>query len=177
MRKKEAIRVLGVSTPISSDATKAYEEAEALWLKVITEGAPKDTNGDLLDVGPICNELNAACDITLPELDGFFGIEIENNDSAEYMIAVASTLPASGNLKEHIIPAHTWAIFSGKNFFAEDYADAESSVKFEERIYSEWLPTSGYEIADSVDIHLIFSTEDLSNAPFERWLPVKKVGN
>ena len=44
----------------------------------------------------------------------------------------------------------------------------------EERLYSEWLPTSGYEIAEGLDVCLILPTEDLENAPFERWIPVKK---
>ena len=176
IEQKDAIRVLGVSTPLSSDATKAYEEAEALWGKMLTEGAPKDANGDLLDIGTVWKELNAACNTKLPELEGFFGIEIERDESSEYnyMIAVASTLPESDNLKEYIIPAHTWAVFPGKNFFADEYADAESSIKMEERLYSEWLPTSGYEIADGLDVCLILPTEDLENAPFERWIPIKK---
>ena len=61
IEKKDAIRVLGVSTPLNSDATKAYEEAEALWLKILTDGAPKDANGELLDLGTTWNELNASC--------------------------------------------------------------------------------------------------------------------
>jgi len=130
----------------------------------------------LLDFGPIWNELNASCKPKLPELAGFFGIEIERDESAEYnyMIAVASTLAESDSLKEYIIPAHTWAVFPGKNFFGDEYADAESSIKMEERLYSEWLPTSGYEIADGLDVCLILPTDDLENTPFERWLPVKK---
>jgi len=178
IEKKDAIRVLGVSTPLSSEATKAYEEAEALWERIMIEGAPKDAKGELQDFGPIWNELNATCEPTLPELAGFFGIEIERDESAEYhyMIAVASTLPESDNLKEYIIPAHTWAVFPGKNFFGEEYADAQSSIKMEERLYSEWLPTSGYEIADGLDVCLILPTNDLENAPFERWIPVKKKG-
>ena len=174
IEKKDEIRVLGISTPLSTDATKAYEEAEALWMKILTEGAPKDENGELLDFGTIWNELNAVSETKLPELDGFFGIEIERGDKCEYMIAVASSLPESDNLKEYIIPAHTWAVFSGKNFFADEYSDAESAIKLEERIYTEWLPTSGYEIADSLDVHLLLPTSDLENAPFEQWLPVKK---
>jgi len=172
IEKKDAIRVLGVSTPLSSDATKAYEEAEALWLKVFTEGAPTDKHGHLLGNGTICDELNAACG---PEYDGFFGIEIEHNDgTSKYIIAVASALPEHGSLKEYTIPTHTWAVFPRKNFFAEDYAEAESAINFEERLYTEWLPTSGYEIADSLDVHFLFATTDLENAPFEQWLPVKK---
>ncbi|MCL2828854.1 MAG: AraC family transcriptional regulator [Oscillospiraceae bacterium] len=171
IEKKDTIRVLGVSTPLSSDVEKAYEEAETLWLKVLFE---MDANGDVIGQGNLCSELNAACN---SEYNGFFGIEIEkeNGDGGEYIIAVASSAPESGSLKEYIIPAHTWAVFPGKNFFAEEYADAESATKLEERIYSEWLPTSGYEIADRLDLHFNFATNDLENVPFEQWIPVKKI--
>jgi len=115
--------------------------------------------------------LNEACDANF---DGFFGIETEHNNGGEYVIAVASTKPAIGSLKEYIIPAHTWAVFQGKNFFADEYSDAESSVKIEERIYTNWLPTSGYELADNVNVHFLFATDDLTKTPFEMWIPVKK---
>lgn len=174
IEQKDAIRVLGVSTPLSSDVEKAYEEAEALWVRVFTEGAPTDENGDILELGTICNELNASGDSPRPDLSGFFGIEIDHDGNHTYMIAIPSTLPESENLKEYSIPAHTWAIFPGKNFFADEYADVESVLKLEERIYTEWLPTSGYEIADGLEIHRLLPTNDLEKAPFETWLPVKK---
>ena len=175
IEKKDAIRVLGISAPLSADVTKAYEEAEELWVKVILEGAPTDENGFLLGNGTIQNELNAAYDGVQAESDGWFGIEMERDDgTAEYMIAAASTKPESGNLKEYIIPAHTWAVFPGKNFFADEYSVADAAIKLEERIYTQWLPTSGYEIADSLDVAFMFGTNDLTNAPFEQWLPVRK---
>lgn len=176
IEKKDAIRVLGVSTPLSADETKAYEEAENLWVKVILDGAPTDENGFLLANGTIQNELNTAYDGVQPNSDGWFGIEMERDDgTAEYRIAVASTKPESGSLKEYMIPAHTWAVFPGKNFFADEYSDADAAIQLEARIYTEWLPTSGYEIADGLDVAFLFGTNDLTNAPFEQWLPVKKM--
>ena len=35
--KGESIRVLGVSTKLDSDVAKAYEQGEALWVKIFTE--------------------------------------------------------------------------------------------------------------------------------------------
>jgi len=179
IEKTEEIRVLGISVPLSHDAEKAYKEGEALWLKVLFEGGPQDEEGNYLDYGSLCNELNAAVNVKYPDgsitkYNGFFGIETEHNNGGEYMIAVESPMAESGNLKEYIIPANTWAIFKGKNYFTEEYSDASSAISVEERIYSEWLPTSGYEIADSINVQFLFATEDLENAPFEIWLPVKK---
>jgi len=179
IEKHDAIRVVGVSTTLSKDAEKAYEEAGELWYKVFFEGSPQDAEGNPLEYGVLCNELNAACNVKYPDgsitkYNGFFGIETEHNNGGEYIIAVASPMPENENLKEHTIPAHTWAIFKGKNFFAEEYADAASAIAIEERIYSEWLPSSGYEIADNVNVTLLLPTTDLEHTPFEIWLPVKK---
>ena len=179
IEKHDAIRVVGVSTPLSQDVEKAYKEAEALWLKVFFEGSPQDAEGNYLEYGPLCDELNAAVNVKYPDgsltkYNGFFGIETEHNNGGEYIIAVASPMPESKSLKEYTVPAHTWAIFKGENFFAEEYADAASAIAVEERIYSEWLPSSGYEIADNINVNFLLPTTDLENAPFEIWLPVKK---
>jgi len=177
IEKHDDIRVVGVSTPLSKDVEKAYEEGTALWVKVLFEGASEDDYGN----GKICSELNTAInsDVKYPDgsvtrYNGFFGIEKEHNNGGEYIIAVASPMPVNDSLKEYIIPAYTWVIFSGKNFF-EDEDNADSFIKYEERIYSEWLPSSGYEIADSISVQFLLPTTDLENAPFEIWLPVKKM--
>jgi len=176
---------MGVSVPLSKDLQAAYEEGEQCWLKVLFEGAPQDEAGEYLDIGPLCKELNAARQAAaeagaeaaqgkdMYDFNGFFGIETEHHGGGEYIIGIASTLPPGGNLKRYIIPAHTWAVFKGNNFFAEEYATTESAIKYEERIYSDWLPTSGYELADSISVHFNHATEDLENVPFETWLPVK----
>jgi len=171
--QKGPIRVLGVPAPISSDMETSYYEGEAHWVKVLFEGAPTDEHGDPLDIGPLCKELNAACETT--DYNGFFSIQVEQEQGNTYMIAVESTKPESENLKEYVIPAHTWAVFPRANFFAEDNADLGNATKFEERLYSEWLPNSGYELADGLDIAFTFATEDLVNMPYERWLPVRKI--
>ena len=184
IEKHEEMRVLGVSAPLSEDVEKAYEQAEALWEKVLFEGAPQDKEGNPLDTGVLCNALNTAANVKYPDggsikYDGFFGIEVETEIEGEhgggqYMIAVESPAPESDMLKAYTIPAHTWAIFKGSNFFAEEYNTAASAIAVEERIYSEWLPTSGYELAGNVRVHFLFATTDLTNAPFEIWLPVTR---
>jgi len=177
IEKHGAIRVVGVSTPLSKDIEKAYEEGTALWVKVLFEGASEDEYGN----GKICRELNTAINVkypdgSLPKYNGFFGIETEHDNGGEYIIAVASPMPENNSLKEYIIPAHTWAVFSGKNFF-EDEDNADSFIRYEERIYSEWLPSSGYEIADTISVQFLLPTTDIENAPFEIWLPIKKNRN
>jgi len=163
IEKKDDIRILGVSAPFAGDFEKSYEMGESLWERVLMEAS-------------LLGDLNKICD-SKPE--GAFGIGICYNEKQEgsfedwiyegkYIIGMPSTQPV-GNFEEYIIPSLTWAIFSGVGFFQNDEA-----AKLEKRIMTEWLPSSGYEIADGPDIHFIFPTETLENAAFEIWLPVKK---
>ena len=167
IEQKEAIRLLGVSTPLAQD----FEEAcERFWLKVLTEGSPEgfiDAEGSLL------NDLNKICNAA-PE--GAFGIIIDGDEMPEkdwtyedcrYFIGMPSTF-AQDKFEEFIIPALTWAIFPGSSFFSDEIKTLD------ERIYTEWLPTSGYEFVEGFDVHFIPPTDALENAAFEIWVPVRK---
>lgn len=48
-----------------------------------------------------------------------------------------------------------------------------SIQELEQRIFTEWLPTSGYEYADAPDIE-VYLNPDPENACFEVWVPVVK---
>lgn len=175
IEKKEKIRVLGLAISLSDDMTKAYNEAESLWVKVLYEGSPTDANGSLMDYGTICYELNNVCN---SNYNGFFAIEmgrgLAKENVSKFIIAVASDKPETNNLKEYFIPTNTWAAFNGENYFTNEYADAENAISLDSRIYTEWLPTSGYTLAGDIDVSFIHSTKDLENAPFEQWLPIVK---
>ena len=89
-------------------------------------------------------------------------------ENSRYFIGVPSTSP-QGKFEEYIIPAFTWAVFPGKSFFSEE------NITLDERIHTEWLPTSGYEFIEGVDIHFLLPNHiDLENFPFEIWIPVVK---
>jgi len=42
-----------------------------------------------------------------------------------------------------------------------------------QRVITEWLPNSGYEYANGPDIELLLPTNDIENAEFEVWIPVR----
>ena len=171
IEQKEAIRVLGVSTPLpnTNDYDEAFDAGAELWTAVL--------------MGPALEELNAICNA---EPGGIFGIEIAYGEpkggvyeDLEFMIAVPSTNPKDKFL-EYVIPAQTWAVFPGSSYFSET-GEMEALNK---RIYTEWLPTSGYELTEAPEVHFIHSTDNLLkiksdpnnilNSKFEIWLPVKK---
>ena len=75
----------------------------------------------------------------------------------KYFIAVSSTKPA-GEFEEYTVPAATWAVFAeeGTNLSIQD---------LEQRIVTEWLPTSGYEYGNAPDIE-VYLNPDPQNAKF-----------
>lgn len=87
----------------------------------------------------------------------------------KYFIAVASSMEEE-SLEEYLVPAFTWAIFSGEGICPQ------AIQELEQRIVTEWLPTSGYEYDNGPDIEL-YLNPDPQNAKFEVWIPVvKKAG-
>lgn len=67
------------------------------------------------------------------------------------------------------IPAGTWAVFPCVGPMPD------SIQRLWKRVYSEWLPTSGYEIVPGYDIEM-YTEGDVASADYksEIWLPVRK---
>lgn len=74
-----------------------------------------------------------------------------------YYIAV-STSQTKNDLEEYIVPAATWAIFSGEG-------TNQSIQELERRIVTEWLPTSGYEYGKAPDVE-VYLNPDPQNAQY-----------
>ncbi|SDX44618.1 Predicted transcriptional regulator YdeE, contains AraC-type DNA-binding domain [Eubacterium barkeri] len=158
IEKHGEIRIVGVSAPLQHKIEKNFEIVPQMWQKAVMDG-------------------------TIPQLStmmnsvpmGLLGVSVCNDESNwKYYIAVASDQPINGTksdantiaLEEYIIPAATWAIFSGSGV-------SQSMQELEKRIVTEWLPTSGYEYANAPDIEVYLSA-DPQNAKYEVWIPVIK---
>ena len=72
----------------------------------------------------------------------------------------------SPEFEEYTVPATTWAIFPGTG-------TNQSVQELERRIFTEWLPTSGYEYGNAPDIE-VYINPDPENTVFEVWVPVRK---
>ncbi len=84
-----------------------------------------------------------------------------------HMIGVLTTREnISSNLDKVRIPACTWAVFPNKGPFPETLQNTYA------RIYSEWLPVSGYEIEKLPMFS--FTKMDSDEAYSEIWVAVKK---
>ena len=149
--KKEAFRVVGISMPLEKELEKNFEVVPQMWGRSHTDG----TIPQLLDL------MN-------PEIPGIMGISTCNNEEDwNYYIAAASEQEIPEGMEEYIVPAFTWAVFTGEGA-------GISIQELECRIVKDWLPTSGYEYADGPDIE-VYLNDDPANMKYEVWIPdVKK---
>lgn len=145
---KDAFRIVGVSAPLHKELEENFMIVPKMW-------------GDAAANGTI-PKLAAMMDTPVK---GLLGVSICNDaEDWRYFIAVASTKECDG-FDEYTVPASTWAVFPGSG-------TNQSVQELEQRIVTEWLPTSGYEYANAPDIE-VYLNPDPQNAQYEVWIPIK----
>jgi AraC family transcriptional regulator len=146
---KEAFRIIGVSAPLDKEIENNFMVVPTMWQEASVNGTIQKLAG-MMDTPPM----------------GLLGVSACNDEEQwKYFIAVSST-KTSAEFEEYTVPASTWAIFSGTG-------TNQSIQELEQRIITEWLPTSGYEYADAPDIE-VYLNPDPQNAQYEVWIPVAK---
>lgn len=146
---KGPFRIVGVSHPLEREIEKNFAVVPGMWEKVAGDGTLQKLAG-MMDSQPM----------------GILGVSACNDEEEwRYYIAVASTQD-SGDFESYEVPAFTWAIFPGEG-------PSQSIQVLEQRIVTEWLPTSGYEYANGPDIE-VYLNADPQNAKYEVWIPVVK---
>lgn len=146
IEKKDAFRIIGVSQPLDKEIEKNFAVVPKMWQEAAMNGT----------IQKLASFMNA-----VPM--GLLGISACNDtEQWKYFIAVSS-IKETTEFEEYIVPAATWAIFTANLSIQE----------LEQRIVTEWLPTSGYEYANAPDIE-VYLNPDPENAQYEVWIPVKK---
>ena len=149
IEKKDAFRIIGVSQPLDKEIEKNFAVVPNMWQEAATNGTLPQLAG-LMDAEPM----------------GLLGVSACNDEEQwKYYIAVSSTKEAA-DFEEYIVPAATWAFFAGTG-------TNHSIQELEQRIVTEWLPTSGYEYANAPDIEVYLNPAP-ENAQYEVWIPVTK---
>lgn len=150
IEEKGPFRIVGITHPLHKEVEMNFSIVPQMWQK-------------------------AAADGTIPKLAammnnqpmGLLGVSVCNDtEEWKYFIAVSTSVLAEETLEEYIIPGAVWAIFSGSG-------TGQSIQELEQRIVTEWLPTSGYEYANAPDIE-VYLNPDPNNAQYEVWVPVVK---
>lgn len=146
---REAFRITGVWAPLEKEIEKNFGTIPLKWQEAAANGT--------------LQKLAAMMD---GEPKGILGVSTcGSKEPWRYYIAVASNVDG-GEFEEYVVPAATWAIFSGGG-------TNQSIQELEQRIVTEWLPTSGYEYGDAPDIE-VYLNPDPQNAQYEVWIPVVK---
>lgn len=144
---KEAFRITGISAPLFKEIEKNFKVVPDMWGKAAQDGTVQKLAG-MMDSQPM----------------GLLGVSACNDEEEwKYFIAVSSSKKDDA-FEEYIVPASTWAIFPGSG-------TNQSIQELEQRIVTEWLPTSGYEYANAPDIE-VYLNPDPQNAQYEVWIPV-----
>lgn len=151
IEKREAFQIVGVSRPLFREIEKNFEIVPQMWQQVVADGTLQKLAGRMGG-----------------EPLGLLGVSACNDEEEwKYFIAVAGS-GAEDGLEEYRIPAATWAIFPGEG-------TNRSLQELEQRIVTEWLPTSGYEYGNAPDIE-VYLNADPEHAKYEVWIPVVKKG-
>ena len=147
---KDSFRIVGVSFPLDKEIENNFIAVPQMWQNAAI-------NGTFEKITPLMNN----------QPMGVLGVSVCNNkEEWQYFIAVSSSIDTDNSLDEYIIPACTWAIFSG-------IGTGISIQELERRIITEWLPTSGYEYDNAPDME-VYLNPDPNNMQYEVWIPIKK---
>lgn len=152
IERKPAFKVMGISKQFSYES--ANQDIPKFWDEAFVMAAPK----------PVLGTYGVCFD------------EKMTGDRFRYMIADDYAAESAERMKldVHDIPAHSWAVFPCRGPMPFSIQEVNR------RIFSEWLPASGYEIAEGYNI------ENYSNpAGFQKgmrdpeyytevWIPVKE---
>ncbi|GAF63359.1 putative DNA-binding protein [Bacillus sp. TS-2] len=97
--------------------------------------------------------------LTTTAFPGILHVSISLENGTDYYIATATSDPCPEGMVELRIPAQTWAVFSVTGPIPE------ALLETWEKVYTDWFPTSGYELANAPEI--IYSDQT------EIWIPIK----
>lgn len=151
IEEKSAFRIVGVSHPLDKEIEKNFKAVPQMWQNAAM-------NGTIEKLALLMND----------QPMGVLGVSVCNDkEDWRYFIAVSSSADADNALDEYIVPACTWAVFSGTG-------TGMSIQELEQRIVTEWLPTSGFEYDNAPDIE-VYLNPDPNDMQYEVWVPVKPV--
>ncbi len=157
------------------------EEKEAFSIVGIKKRVPIIFNGVNPEIAAMYQSLNEEI---IKELKALSNIEpmgiisasvnfsegrMEEKGELDHYIGVATTMECPDNLTQLQVPASTWAVFEAVGPFPDTLQNVWG------RIYSEWFPSSNYELTVGPEI-LWNESKDVSSPNFrsEIWIPVLK---
>ena len=153
------------------------EEFSIVGLKkrvpIVFEGVNPHIASMWVDVKEIIHELKELSNVEplgiIQASANFDEGRMEEKGQLDHYIGVATTKECPSNMHGLEVSASTWAVFESVGTFPKKLQETWG------RIYSEWFPSSNYELAEGPEI-LWNESKDMDSANFrsEIWIPVSK---
>jgi AraC family transcriptional regulator len=164
-----------------SEMNYRIEEKEAFGIVGITKRVPIIFNGVNPEIASMWQSLNGEIISKLKEISNveplgllsastnFSEGRMEEKGEFDHWIGAATTKECPDNLTMLEVSASTWAVFEAVGPFPDTLQNVWG------RIYSEWFPSSNYEIAEGPEI-LWNENKDMTSPTYksEIWIPVLK---
>lgn len=164
-----------------SEMNYRIEEKEAFCIVGLMKRVPILFNGVNPEIASMWESLDLETIEQLKELSNVEPIglisastnfsegRMEEQGELDHYIGAATTKPCPDHLTQLDVPASTWAVFEAVGPFPETLQNVWG------RIYSEWFPSSNYELAIGPEM-LWNEGKDVSSPVFksEIWIPVLK---
>ena len=150
--QREAFRVFGVYTDISTDQETAFEQVPRFFKKCDEDLVPDEINALL---GRFHDNLTISASFDHTET------------TSKYMLCqfLPEGLAVPDKFTVLDVPAATWVVF--------DVPDCEVQATWR-RVWTEWFPASGYESVKGVSFEMYYGLASHQNFFAEIWVPVKK---
>lgn len=150
--QREAFRMFGTYTEVSSDMETSFGQITQFFRKCDEDMVPDDIN-ELLGRFPDNHTMSALYD----------------HKESTFKFMLCQFLPKGLSIPDKFtvldVPAKTWAVFDVPDYQFQDMW---------RRIYSEWFPTSGYESVEGAQFEMYYGLASHKNVMGEIWIPVKK---
>jgi AraC family transcriptional regulator len=164
IEKKDSFKVFGVEKIFTTENDENFKEIPKFWQEAYTEGT-----------------IDRIVDATGENWGGKYGLCPVNsvccysdmgNSTFPYMLCAFKTSSSvTEGFLEVDVPASTWAIFTTEEHTVEETSSSiQNLIK---RVYTEWLPTAGYEKVDGYEFEMYYSKEN-GKCYSEIWIRVEK---
>lgn len=167
--KTEPFEVFGLEGIISTaGSADCFTHAGEIWKEYQSNGKYDQLSVDAGEITPLGHETMFVKDMC--HIHGLMNYKKINDTTYGYMLCsfVTSGSKTAG-YEVFEVPATTWAVFP---IDLNNWDVGEAIAKANKMFYSEWLPTSEYEKADSAEFEMYGGTPEKGYIEF--WMPVVK---
>ena len=157
IEEKGAFQIVGIKKRMTLIFEGVNPQMDSMWQSLTMEDIKElKTMSNIEPTGILCVSAN------------FEERVVEGTEFDQY-IGVATTKPTPEHWSVMPVEASTWAVFTAVGEFPKALQDTWA------KIYSEWFPTSGYELTGGPEILWNESKDtSLPNYKSEIWIPVVK---